>query len=264
MQPVEVDAWQWRQMMLSEHGPPKENARLVALAVARDVGVSQRDAWPAQKTIARNAQVGLRTAQRLLTELAEQGWCVRGRGPTTGKGWALTAYTFTVPAHLEEFIPAHPWEDDPTWERGVKDVASPAKKRNAKAVASRSAQDTDGAANSQAMVPPTGDMVPPKTPMVPPTEWRTTNPLTNPLTNPREDGALPRPGVALKSVREEIRRGLQGKRTIPTPDVIARLRKMDITTAYEISRQLHIGLHEAEEALKKATQSDAGRHRGAG
>ena len=81
-----------------------------------------------------------------------------------------------------------------------------------------------------------------------------TLPLNSPVTTPKREGALARTGTALKSVKEEIRRGLQGKRTEPTPERIARLRDMGFTTAYDVSRQLRIELHEAEQALKAATQ----------
>jgi hypothetical protein len=121
--PQPVDAWQWRKVLLSPHGPRKQNARLVAFAVARDVGGTQVDAYPSQKTIAANAQVSLRTAQRLLAELETDDWLVRGRGPKTDQGWALTLYQFTVPDHVEQFVPEHPWESDPTWERGDKAVS---------------------------------------------------------------------------------------------------------------------------------------------
>jgi hypothetical protein len=156
----------------------------------------------------------------------------------TGKGWALTKYSFTVPDYLEQHLPLHSWEE----ERDAIALSPPASKRSATIVASPS---TDGDAKSQSMVTPNGSMVPPNDAMVPPPEWRTTSPLTNPLTNPSTDEALTRPGAQ----RDDGNK----RETAITYAEVVEYRTEPRQTAYRVAQRLRLSTHEADELLKEAS-----------
>jgi hypothetical protein len=116
---IDVDAYQWRKMLMSPHGPRSQNARLVALAIHMHMSGDNPEAWPSQELIAECSQVSVRQTRRLIEQLQSTGWLKvqlmrRAEG---GHNWKLSVYSPTVPAHLAEHVPPRPWEEDPTYRR---------------------------------------------------------------------------------------------------------------------------------------------------
>jgi DNA-binding MarR family transcriptional regulator len=104
--PQRVDAWQWTQLILSEHAPSGQSHRLVLLAIAAHALASQTEAWPSQATIARRAQLSPRQVQRILPMLEAASWVLRSEVAATGQAWRRTVYHFVVPDGLP--LPARP------------------------------------------------------------------------------------------------------------------------------------------------------------
>lgn len=104
---VSVDCWQWRQLLLSKHGPTSASMRLVLLSIPGETGSSQTQAWPSQETIAERAQISVRQAKRLLKDAELTDWVRRLKAKKSGKAWFYTVYEFCVPPNLLNLIPSH-------------------------------------------------------------------------------------------------------------------------------------------------------------
>lgn len=115
---VSVDWWQWRQLLLSKHGPSSPSMRLILLSIPGETGNSQTQAWPSQETIAERAQMSVRQVKRL-SKLAESNhWVRRKKAKKPGQVWRYTIYEFCVPPNLLDLIPSHAWESDSQFKRG--------------------------------------------------------------------------------------------------------------------------------------------------
>lgn len=127
---IDVDEWQWREMLLSEHGPSSPSERLVALVIYTHMSSGKPFAWPSQETIARRSQLSGRQVRRLTQNLSDAGWlCAKAGGPSfqrrNPKGWRITTYSPYVPEHLEQFVPQRPFKSSLTYVREDTQMSSP-------------------------------------------------------------------------------------------------------------------------------------------
>jgi hypothetical protein len=115
-QSIDVDIYQWGEMINSRFGPSSEALRCVLNVLLRHMG-RRNGAWPSQITIADRSQKSRRQTQRLLDEAQLTGWLKVQlmRRTDNGSNWKVSVYRATVPAGLADYVPPRPGEDDPTY-----------------------------------------------------------------------------------------------------------------------------------------------------
>lgn len=110
-----VDAWQWRQILLSKHAPKDPpTLRLVALVIEAHMSAERSEAWPSQATIAERAQISVRQTRRVLDQLEAEGWLMRTETRLPGQKWRLTKYSASVPLAVAVHVPLHAWQREDT------------------------------------------------------------------------------------------------------------------------------------------------------
>jgi len=126
---IEVDTFQWAEMINSQFGPKSEALRCVLNVILRYMRRRNR-AWPSQELIAQRAQKSRRQTQRLLDKARFDGWLFVElmRRTDNGKNWKVSVYVPTVPASLSDHVKIGEWEEDPTYrndERELDPVLTP-------------------------------------------------------------------------------------------------------------------------------------------
>jgi helix-turn-helix protein len=95
--PPRVDTWPWQRAVCSEHGPQSAQCRLILLALATFMDPNGSNAHPSQATLAKCAQVSLRSVVRYLEAAKRDGWLATHGAGRNGRGWRLNGYEATVP-----------------------------------------------------------------------------------------------------------------------------------------------------------------------
>jgi biotin operon repressor len=62
------------------------------------------DAWPSQKTIARDCALSERSVNKSIQDLAKEGWLVPYTRGKSGQGWRLIGYQASVPSSIYEKV----------------------------------------------------------------------------------------------------------------------------------------------------------------
>lgn len=121
---LRVSPWHWQKMLLSDHAPNSQAARLVALVIADHMKTSQPFSWVSQVTIAKRAQLSDRHVRRLVGQLVQAEWLesqlwkrdmflshypqYRSVLKHTGRGREMTLYFPAVPDELLEVVKSLP------------------------------------------------------------------------------------------------------------------------------------------------------------
>jgi hypothetical protein len=110
-----VNVHQWRNLILSAHGPETVVERLVLLAIAQHMKPDGTDGFPSQATIARRTSLCVRSVKTALASATRAGWVRREtKRRSKGRNWMFTTYLATAPDGLpvgslrgETDAPAH-------------------------------------------------------------------------------------------------------------------------------------------------------------
>jgi hypothetical protein len=109
--PQPVDLCTWRDVLLSENGPPDPLTRLVLLAIGQHMKAKEEHgcAWPGQELIAERSGVALRSVRRHLEKAAAGGWVSRKQVRRANRhGWFRTEYTASLPDQVIALLQQHP------------------------------------------------------------------------------------------------------------------------------------------------------------
>lgn len=124
------DKWQWLSLIASKHGPRDATTRHVCHVLALHMNQHGGNAWPSQAHLAMRSRLSERAVRTHLKKAEKAGWLTVYPKWRKGHGWKLHEYQASVPTEIEAEISAHPWEEDPTWQRpeprsGSSDVGQP-------------------------------------------------------------------------------------------------------------------------------------------
>jgi hypothetical protein len=114
---LEIERWQWRELIASEHGPADPSTRLVLFVIALHMNQRGDNAFPSQATIARRTALSERSVRTHLARAAKAGWIQISQKRRAGQAYFVNQYVATIPDKLAGLCASKPWEDDRTWRR---------------------------------------------------------------------------------------------------------------------------------------------------
>ncbi len=110
-------------MIASQNGPAVATTRHVLHALSLHMNQHGENAWPSQAHLAMRTGLSERAVRGHLDKAWRAGWLQVYEKRPAGNGWRLHEYVATVPTRLEDEVPLHPWEEDPTFTRAEPDAA---------------------------------------------------------------------------------------------------------------------------------------------